>query len=130
MAEGRNHSNRDALGVFLHNARTRAKLTQRQVGEHLEVDPSQVSRWESGDNVPREERAGSIAELYEIDEADLLHRILAAGDEEKAELRRELTKVHRDNEGLAATAQELIDELRFFTKELRDMFGDLGRRSP
>lgn len=123
MPEGADRYSRQALAAFLGVARKAAKLTQQAAGEALGVDRSQISRWESGENVPREERVDAIAALYKIDETDLAHRVLAAGEEERLDLR-------KDNDGLRQDLQRAIKKLDEGTASWAGVTAEMSNMMP
>lgn len=52
--------------------RLKARLSQAEVAERLEVDPSTISRWEAGVNPPLKKYRKKLAALYGCTEEDLL----------------------------------------------------------
>lgn len=55
------------LGAFLKDRREKAKLTQKQVAEHLDyTTPQFISSWERGDREPPINVIWRLASLYKI----------------------------------------------------------------
>lgn len=52
--------------------RLRAKLTQAEVARRLDVDQGSVSNWERGLHKPSAKYRRALAELYGVDESELL----------------------------------------------------------
>lgn len=55
-------------------ARQKAGLSQSQVAKELGVDQSAVSRWETGENMPRAATLVLMAKLYGCTVDDLLRK--------------------------------------------------------
>lgn len=55
-------------------ARQKAGLSQAQVAKELGVDQSAVSRWETGENMPRAEALVLMAKLYGCTVDELLRK--------------------------------------------------------
>jgi transcriptional regulator with XRE-family HTH domain len=110
------------LARYLYTCRKTAKLTQEVVGEALEIDPSQVSRWEKGKQLPRQSRAAALAKLYDVDLAEMREKIGAAYEEEVEDLasEREVT------DGALSAVEQLTERL----ESLQPMFEELLRRLP
>ncbi len=49
--------------------REESNMTQRELAEIMEVDPSTVSKWETGERVPEPKHMQKFAELFGRDEA-------------------------------------------------------------
>lgn len=64
-----------SLGEALKQHRTRCKMTQEFVAEHLGVSRQAVSKWESGASDPSTANLLALAKLYGISAEDLLHSI-------------------------------------------------------
>ena len=64
-----------SLGAALQEHRTRCKMTQEFVAEHLGVSRQAVSKWESGASDPSTANLLALAKLYGISAEDLLHSI-------------------------------------------------------
>jgi len=56
----------DTLGDRLRRARGQAKLTQSEVGEHLEISKSAVSQWETNLWRPSTDKMKRLAMLYQV----------------------------------------------------------------
>ena len=52
--------------------RLHAKLTQAEVAQRLDVDQGSVSNWERGLHRPSAKYRRALAELYEVEESELL----------------------------------------------------------
>lgn len=61
------------IGQIIRAARTEAGLTQRQLAERLNTTQSAISRWESGNDVPRLDTLGDVLRACGI-ELDLAFR--------------------------------------------------------
>lgn len=71
----------------LREMRERAKLTQFQVGDKLDVSHSTVLRWESGETPVTISRIRELAQIYGCEELELVTDIEAiAADEKEKEL--------------------------------------------
>lgn len=66
---------RKSLGEALKEHRTRCKMTQEFVAEHLGVSRQAVSKWENGTSDPSTSNLLALAKLYEVDTADLLKNV-------------------------------------------------------
>lgn len=66
---------RKSLGEALKEHRTRCKMTQEFVAEHLGVSRQAVSKWENGASDPSTANLLALAKLYDINAADLLKEV-------------------------------------------------------
>ena len=66
---------RKSLGEALKDHRTRCKMTQEFVAEHLGVSRQAVSKWENGTSDPSTANLLALAKLYGINAADLLKEV-------------------------------------------------------
>ena len=64
-----------ALGEALKDQRTRCKMTQEFVAEHLGVSRQAVSKWENGTSDPSTSNLLALAKLYGIRAEELLQQI-------------------------------------------------------
>ena len=64
-----------SLGDALKEHRTRCKMTQEFVAEHLGVSRQAVSKWESGASDPSTANLLALVKLYSISAEDLLRSI-------------------------------------------------------
>jgi transcriptional regulator with XRE-family HTH domain len=80
---------RQKLAQYLTEARTNTGLTQKQVGEVLGVDASQVSRWERGDQLPGPQRLVPLADVLRVDADELRALFMDAQQEELVSARQE-----------------------------------------
>lgn len=103
-------SARDALAEGLRTWRRDAGLTQEQAAASLKVDPSQLSRWENGKQLPKAQRCREIARAYRIDKGHVSEMVAAAHEEEAAEATKALT-------GLPALARR-VDMLQAALDEI------------
>jgi transcriptional regulator with XRE-family HTH domain len=101
---------RSGVGARLRTARRSAGLTQKQLGEALDVEAITVSRWERGVTTPSLARLRRIAEITQTTVSDLVRTPdsvtgqaaeLAALREELAETRELVDRVARTLERLA-----------------------------
>jgi len=81
--------NRQALSVFITEARVKAQLSRKELAAAVGVDPSQVTRWEKGTSVPKIRRAGSLAAALHVDKGELQQLIGEATEEEAADAKRD-----------------------------------------
>ena len=66
---------RKSLGEALKEHRTRCKMTQEFVAEHLGVSRQAVSKWENGTSDPSTSNLLALAKLYDISAEELLKQI-------------------------------------------------------
>ena len=66
---------RKSLGEALKEHRTRCKMTQEFVAEHLGVSRQAVSKWENGTSDPSTSNLLALAKLYGISAEELLKQI-------------------------------------------------------
>lgn len=124
MAERLPPGARRDLAEYLQGARKAKKLTQAQAGDVLGVDHSQISKWESGENTPRPDRAAAIAELYDLREEAVLMFITLAIDEERLELKRENSELTTKIDEAAARFDEAADRMEKLLHDYRSALGD------
>ncbi len=84
---------RENLAVALRKWRHDANLTQEQAATALKVDPSQLSRWENGRQLPKAQRCRDIARVYRVDKGHVSETIASAHEEEAGEATKALTMV-------------------------------------
>ena len=63
------------LGEALKEHRTRCKMTQEFVAEHLGVSRQAVSKWENGTSDPSTSNLLALAKLYSVSAAELLKQV-------------------------------------------------------
>lgn len=63
------------LGESLKEHRTRCKMTQEFVAEHLGISRQAVSKWESGTSDPSTSNLLALAKLYGVSAEELLKQI-------------------------------------------------------
>lgn len=66
---------RRSLGEALKEHRTRCKMTQEFVAEHLGVSRQAVSKWENGTSDPSTSNLLALAKLYGISAEELLKEV-------------------------------------------------------
>lgn len=66
---------RKSLGEALKEHRTRCKMTQEFVAEHLGVSRQAVSKWENGTSDPSTSNLLALAKLFGVSAEDLLKQI-------------------------------------------------------
>ena len=66
---------RKSLGEVLKDHRTRCKMTQEFVAEHLGVSRQAVSKWENGTSDPSTANLLALAKLYGVSPEELLKSI-------------------------------------------------------
>ena len=64
-----------SLGEALREHRTRCKMTQEFVAEHLGVSRQAVSKWENGTSDPSTSNLLALAKLYGISAEELLKQV-------------------------------------------------------
>ena len=64
-----------SLGEVLKEHRTRCKMTQEFVAEHLGVSRQAVSKWENGTSDPSTSNLLALAKLYDINAEELLREV-------------------------------------------------------
>lgn len=101
---------REDLADDLRAWRRNAGLTQEAAAEALGVDPSQLSRWENGKQLPKQNRAKDFARVYRVDRADVSDRLGAAHEEDAADSQQALKLVAALN-ARVATMQKALDEI-------------------
>ena len=70
-----NKAVRRSLGEALKEQRTRCKMTQEFVAEHLGVSRQAVSKWENGTSDPSTSNLLALAKLYGISAEELLKEV-------------------------------------------------------
>lgn len=68
---------RKSLGEALKGHRTRCKMTQEFVAEHLGVSRQAVSKWENGSSDPSTSNLLALAKLYGVSAEELLREVQA-----------------------------------------------------
>ena len=66
---------RKSLGEALKDHRIRCQMTQEFVAERLGVSRQAVSKWENGTSDPSTSNLLALANLYNVDAADLLREV-------------------------------------------------------
>ena len=66
---------RKSLGETLKEHRTRCKMTQEFVAEHLGVSRQAVSKWENGTSDPSTSNLLALAKLYGVSPEELLKNV-------------------------------------------------------
>ncbi len=74
-------------GKFLSTLRKKRSLTQKQVAEHLGIQPKTVSKWETGHGFPDVSSLSLLAEILNISTDVLLHGHLEQNQEENGNMR-------------------------------------------
>lgn len=65
-----------SLANYLHLARTRANLTQRQVAKRLKFKSQFVSNWEMGKSEPPLSKIEQLAKIYDVPASLLTAKII------------------------------------------------------
>ena len=60
------------LGKMIRERRTQLGMTQKQLAQKIGVDGSAVSLWESGDRIPSEEAAESLASALNMEHHEII----------------------------------------------------------
>lgn len=66
---------RRSLGEVLKEHRTRCKMTQEFIAEHLGVSRQAVSKWENGTSDPSTSNLLALAKLFGVSAEELLNQI-------------------------------------------------------
>lgn len=102
---------RDELASALKTWRKQAGYAQaKQAAEALEVDPAQLSRWENGKQLPKQQRSKDFARVYKVDRAVVSEMICSAVEEELGDANQALAVVSGLVERID-TMQAALDEL-------------------
>lgn len=95
------------IDINLKNLRISKNFSQRQLADMLGINPSAISAWESGRNLPKYDHIERLAQIYEIDVNRLIgDDIIQIGDIDS--LYHQLTTV--DKEALYLYAQKLLGQ--------------------
>lgn len=93
------------INTNLKNLRISKNLSQRQLAEMLSINPSAISAWESGRNLPKYDHIERLAQIYEIDVNRLIgDDIIQIGD--ISEIYQQLSTVNKEQ--LYLYAQKLL----------------------
>lgn len=103
---------REELAESLQVWRKNASHTQESAASELDVDPSQISRWENGKQLPKQTRAKDIARVYGIDRAEVSEKIGAAHEEVAVEGEQAMSAIPMLAERIAAMQRALDEVLR------------------
>jgi transcriptional regulator with XRE-family HTH domain len=66
------------IGKTMRDARERLELTQSQMAERLDRTQVQISKWETGESLPRTEDVRAVAREYKLKPEQLLPRVGAS----------------------------------------------------
>lgn len=66
---------KNEIGTFIAACRKEKKLTQKQLGEKLNVTDRAVSKWETGASDPSTSNLIALAKLFGISPEELLHDV-------------------------------------------------------
>ena len=69
------------LGDIIKNARKNKRIMQKELADMMDVRPSTVSMWESGDRTPELETLIKLSEILDIPFSDIMDEIF--GDQKK-----------------------------------------------
>lgn len=83
------HGTRSTLGAYIKACRENRGLKLRDVAAALKVDPSNVSKWETGTTIPNLKRIKELAEAIGCSQESLALLIAEATSEEATDLRHE-----------------------------------------
>lgn len=97
------------IGQIVRAARTEAGLTQRQLAERLNTTQSAISRWESGNDVPRLDTLGDVLRACGI-ELDLAFR--RHTDADRAQIRWNLQRTPDERLQGLRNMSELVQSAR------------------
>lgn len=125
MAERLPPGARRDLAEYLLQSRREQDLTQRQAAEVLGIDASQISKWESGENIPRSERIGAIADVYGIRESALQLHVMLAIEEERLDLREQLSKREKQHAELLSRLDETEKRWSVATAQMEHLIAEL-----
>ena len=103
--------NQQKIGEFLKHLRNDKGLTQEQLAEHFYVSSRNVSRWETGRNMPDVEMLIELADLYDVEireiidgerksenvekEKETLKKVAEYADAEKAKLKKKVSNIFK-----------------------------------
>ena len=103
--------NQQKIGEFLKHLRNDKGLTQEQLAEHFYVSSRNVSRWETGRNMPDVEMLIELAEFYDVEiheiiegerksenvekEKETLKKVAEYADAEKAKLKKKVSNIFK-----------------------------------
>ena len=62
----------ERLGKIINGARKQKNLSQKELGDLLNVSNKAVSKWENGEAMPRHETLIRLCEILELDKAEIL----------------------------------------------------------
>lgn len=103
---------RDNLANALRTWRKTAGYTQEKAAAALGVDPSQLSRWENGKQLPKQSRSKEIARIYGVDRAVVSDTICAATEDELVDANRALAVVAGLSERVEMMQSAMAEILR------------------
>jgi transcriptional regulator with XRE-family HTH domain len=101
---------RQTLARYLTAARGKLELTQKQVGELLGVDASQVSRWERADQLPGAQRLSALADALHLDIVELRALFMEAQQEELVSARQERDSARHERDLLLTAMRSFVDK--------------------
>ena len=103
--------NQQKIGEFLKHLRNDKGLTQEQLAEHFYVSSRNVSRWETGRNMPDVEMLIELADFYDVEiheiiegerksenvekEKETLKKVAEYADAEKAKLKKKVSNIFK-----------------------------------
>lgn len=102
-------------------------VSQKDFALSLGVDPSTVTRWVKGTQVPRKSLVALVAEKLRVDEVELWRAIAAAQHDENRELRREVADVRRQTAAIQGHYDATLATMLSVVEINRDINRDINQ---
>ena len=116
---------RQRFGDHLRERRTALGLHAKQVAKDLKVDPAQVSRWESGAQIPHPKRIEAIAGVLKVDPLKLALLLVTAASEDNAQLSRDKERLEQERRAI----HQRLDAIEAKLGQLLEIFSEEERSS-
>ena len=122
---------RKAFADFVARARDALDMTQKELGDAVDVDAQQVSRWENGRSLPSSRKLRRLAEALKLTGANLvrfyeLHS--SASEEDKATAVRGNNRVLSEVKDLARQVEHLAADVAEIKRALTRRFDPEAER--
>lgn len=114
---------RKVFADFVARAREAIDLTQSELGDLVDVEPQQVSRWENGRSLPASRKLRRLVaalELSEVDRARLYELHSSASEEDKATALRGQNRILSEVKELAQQMERLMADVAEIKRALAD----------
>lgn len=125
--------NQHNFAITLRNARERAGLTQRELGQRAGVNFSQISRYEKGTALPRPGMLNKLAEVLGVSHEflregeDLVHATIHGPDGQSIDIAFPAADMEIIRESAERSGRLVEDEIVAFVRNgIRAMMGDFG----